>query len=503
MRSTSRAGVSRFDEAWICAWAGRVLCVLAALAAVVVPMSFAPSALAAEESGQISGTVTDASTHDPIEGIDVCAQLSGEKYNVVECATTDVNGEYTLSKVPAGAYAVQFYVPHFGIGSQLDYASQYYNEKSHRSEGEAVTVTAGETTSEIDAAMQPGGKITGVVTDAVTHAPLEGIQACTGTIEEPNVGRCSDTNADGEYTLSPLGTGEYVVEFHTASFEGVPDYATQYYDGQTSARQATKVAVTTGGTTSGIDAAMQLGGIITGRVTAAATQDPIEAIRVCGWSISDESAERCPETNANGEYTLTHLPAGATAVEFGDPFASNLGYVSEFYGGKASLAEATPLSVTPGVTIAGIDVSLHAVGEETVKPPPVTETALTRGPSTMAPLLEPAPLVTLTGSRLVISGNAASVRVVCSKAACEGSTELVAQAASKRHKGRAATTRKEALVLATGSFSLAEGKDGSIMLRLTSVGRQMLAHARRHPVAAKLILSVKGEETTTKPVLAS
>jgi hypothetical protein len=293
-----------------------------------------------------------------------------------------------------------------------------------------------------------------------------------------------------------------LVEFHTSSFEGFPDYATQYYDGQMSARQATEIAVTTGGTTSGINAAMQLGGIITGRVTAAATQDPIEGLRVCGWSISDESGERCPETNANGEYTLTHLRAGATAVEFGTPFSSNLGYVSEFYGGKASLAEATPLAVTPGVTIAGIDATLHAVGEETVKSPPVIETALARGPSTVAPLLEPAPLVTLMGSKLVISGNTTSVHVVCSKAACQGSIKLVAQAAGQRHKGRVATIRKKALVLATGSFSLAEGNDGSVLLRLTSAGRQKLAHARRHAIAAKLILSVNSGKTTTRSVLA-
>jgi hypothetical protein len=397
MRFTGRLGVSRFDGAWACARGGRALCVLAALAAVVVPMGLASSALAAEATGQISGAVTDASTRVPIEGIEVCAQPSGEKYNV-GCASTEVNGEYTLSKLLAGAYTVQFFVGH-GSESELDYASQYYNDKSHRSEGEAVTVTAG-------------------------------------------------------------------------------------------------------GTTSDIDAAMQLGGIITGKVTAVATQDPIEGLRVCGWSISDESGERCPETNANGEYTLTHLEAGTAAVEFGTPFSSNLGYVTEFYSGKASLAEATPLSVTPGVTITGIDATLHAIGEESVKPP-VVETIPTSAAPTATPLPKATPLVTLMGSKLVISGNAASVHVVCSKAACQGSIELVAQAASKRHSGRAATTRKKALVLATGSFSLAEGKSRTIVLRLTAAGKRMLAHAgRRHPVTARLTLSVQGGRATIESVLA-
>ena len=300
-----------------------------------------------------------------------------------------------------------------------------------------------------------------------------------------------------------------MVEFHTDPFEGFPDYAKQYYDGQLSEREATKVAVTTGGTTSGIDAAMQLGGIITGRVTAAATQDPIVGIRVCGWLISDESAERCPETNANGEYTLTHLQAGATAVEFGEPYSSNLGYVSEFYGGKASLAEATPLAVTPGVTIAGIDGTLYLPGERPVSTSPGPVTALPAGLTASAPLItatSPAtttPLLTLMASKLVVSGNAALVHVTCGQAACQGSMELVVQAAAERRKGKTTAARKETLVLATGSFSLADGKGGSVLLRLTSAGRQKLAHARRHPIAAKLILSVKGGETTAKSVLAS
>jgi hypothetical protein len=122
---------------------------------------------------------------------------------------------------------------------------------------------------------------------------------------------------------------------------------------------------------------------------------------------------------------------------------------------------------------------------------------------TAAPLLQPAPLVTLMGSKLVISGNTASVHVVCSKAACQGSVELVAQAASRHHRGGAATARKQRLVLATGSFSLAEGRDGAVLLRLTPAGRQKLAHARHHPIAVKIILSVKGEKATSVSVLAT
>jgi hypothetical protein len=69
-------------------------------------------------------------------------------------------------------------------------------------------------------------------------------------------------------------------------------------------------------------------------------------------------------------------------------------------------------------------------------------------------------------------------------------------------RGKSALARRATLVLAAGSFSLTEGKDGCILLRLTPAGRQKLAHARHHPIAAKLILSVKGGGTATRSVLA-
>lgn len=461
--------------------------------------------------GWTAGKVTAASTQAAIAGIMVCVEPSGGGYlnegylGDKPCVQTGSGGEYTVSRLPAGGYTVEFYAPVLG---GLDFAPQFYNDKSHRSEAEEVAVRAGETTGEINAAMQPGGKITGVVINASTDAPIAGLQVCAIESQEPDLVhfRCATTNSSGEYTVPGLVTGGYIVEFHSPEYEGpladgVFDYAPQFYDNQASYAQATKVPVTTGGTSSGIDATMQPGGNITGSVTAAATGVPLKGIEVCVLPIDEEHKQRCARTNTNGEYTLPQLRAGEYAVEFGGPLGENRGYVREYYSGKTLFSEADPVTVVSGVTISGMNASLHAVGEESVKPPPVVETAITSGLPISALLLKTTPLVTLMGSKLVILNNAASVHVVCSKAACQGSIELVTQTANKRHKGRAATASKEPLVLATGSFSLAEGRDGSVLLRLTPTGRKRLAHARRHPIAAKLVLSVQGGKTTTKTVL--
>jgi hypothetical protein len=77
-----------------------VLVVLAAT--VAVPFGLAPSALAAE-TGQITGEVTNVSTHAPISGIQVCTNVIGE------CDATDGAGKYVIPDVAPGTYTLQFY----------------------------------------------------------------------------------------------------------------------------------------------------------------------------------------------------------------------------------------------------------------------------------------------------------------------------------------------------------------------------------------------------------
>jgi hypothetical protein len=132
-------------------------------------------------------------------------------------------------------------------------------------------------------------------------------------------------------------------------------------------------------------------------------------------------------------------------------------------------------------------------GSGSTAPPPAT--ALSTSPS------DATPLVTLMASKLVVSAASAPVRVACSEATCQGSIELTVQVVAKRHQGKSAVTHRETLVLATGSFTLAEGKNRTVILRLTAAGKKLLAHARRHPIAAKLILSVHDGKTATRSVL--
>ncbi len=71
---------------------------------------------------------------------------------------------------------------------------------------------------------------------------------------------------------------------------------------------------------------------------------------------------------------------------------------------------------------------------------------------------------------------------------------------TKRRKGKQGASHT-AVVLAKGSVSLGGDKSGTVVLRLTAAGRRRLAHAKRHPVAAKLTVSLSDGKRTTKSVL--
>jgi hypothetical protein len=114
-------------------------------------------------------------------------------------------------------------------------------------------VTVGHDTDSIDAAMQPGGSISGTVTAAAGGA-LGGV--CVAAIIPPDEFITGgSTDADGTYTIRGLAVGDYIVGFSTGC--GYPgDLVDQWFDHQSTPETATLVSVTAGHTTGSIDAAM-------------------------------------------------------------------------------------------------------------------------------------------------------------------------------------------------------------------------------------------------------
>ncbi|MGA7704960.1 MAG: carboxypeptidase-like regulatory domain-containing protein [Solirubrobacteraceae bacterium] len=102
------------------------------------------------------------------------------------------------------------------------YVTEFYDGKLSIAQAEPVTVTAGSTTSAIDAELvertSPGDIIAGVVTSAANQQPIAGIEVCAYEIvEEAHLfGRCTTTESGGKYAIIGLSSGEYTVEFFIA-----------------------------------------------------------------------------------------------------------------------------------------------------------------------------------------------------------------------------------------------------------------------------------------------
>jgi hypothetical protein len=543
--------------------------------AAPVSLSVAPSALAMG-TGSITGTVTEFSTpHNAIEGIEVCTSpvhAENPSPESFKCEKTNPMGDYTISGLPVGEYRVQFSAP---SGSSLNYITQYYDGKPSLREAGTVSVTTGITTPNIGAELKEGGRISGTVTDASTHAAIKGIEVCAFA-ESVGSYKCTTTEPNGGYAIAGLPEGAYDVEFASpfSPFETGLDYVTQYWDGKSLASEANTVSVTVGSTMSGIDAQLKEGGRITGKVTSASTGAAIEEAFVCASSGSGEaSLGECALTSSSGEYTISALASGSYTVEF----EAGKGYVVQYYNGKASVTEAEEVAVTAPATKSGIDAAMQSVSTApaNTKPPVVSGTPAVGSNLLCAPGLwtgkpaptfsyqwlrngapiaganaagytvqgadvgnsiscqvtaknskgeksatsaavaipalpgippaprAPRPLITITGAKIVVSGKSARVHIMCSDAACAGSAELTLQLVVKHRKGKRTVSRKETLVLAKGSYSLAVGKSETVVLRLTAMGRTRLAHVKHHPLAAKLSVSVKGGKTTFETVRVS
>lgn len=265
-----------------------------------------------QPGGQITGKVISAVTHAPAANIEVCARNSTLVFG--SCAVTDSAGDYTIVGLPSGSYEVE--APAVGgVIVKEDCSSKAAcPEQNYLGTGaEAVPVTAPNTTSSIDLELQPGGQITGKVTDAKTHLPVASVLVCTyqGEITEFQRG-CATTGADGNYTISGLTS----LEHNTLTFD-----ARNCVEGEGCARlnylpQTIKAVSVTAPNTTTVDTELRPGGEITGTVTSTATHAPVAGAEVCAVEAEHEIEHSCARTNAAGQYTVAGLPSGSYEVSF-------------------------------------------------------------------------------------------------------------------------------------------------------------------------------------------
>src|SRR5665648_910022 len=261
-------------------------------------------------------------------------------------AQTDLDGTYQIDGLAAGSYFVQFQ------GGDVGLVTEFYDGAASWEDATQVAVIAGADTPDIDAALVAGGSISGTVTGP--DGPVAGMWD-NAMVPGESGGGGAQTGLDGTYEITGLAAGSYIVQFRG----GDVGLVTEYYDGAASWEDATPVVVTAGADTPNIDAAMVVGGSISGTVTG--PDGPVGGVHVSAWTtFGDPVGGMGEETGANGTYEFAGLATGSYVVEFD---GSSVGLVSVYYNGAASWDDATEVAVTAGADTPNINAVLAlAVG---------------------------------------------------------------------------------------------------------------------------------------------
>jgi hypothetical protein len=304
----------------------------------------------------ISGTVTNSATGATVSGVCVTATDTTNSYQLAGTSTAS-SGAYSILGLDPGTYTVGFQVCN---NSSVDLQSQWYDGASSPSTATPLTLVAGTTDTAINAALLPGGAVSGKITSASTAKALSGICVDAFSNTTPTYAFASSTST-GTYVMKGMAAGSYSVEFYTGC-GNKGDYVPQFYNDSPDYQSATPVTVTVGQTAGSINAAMAPGGAISGTVKSVATGKVIPNICVRVNSTANSSVGNSTVTSSNGSYKIMGLVAGSYDVNFSGGCGNSGSYASQYYSNSATLSGATPVAVTVGTTATGINATMAAGG---------------------------------------------------------------------------------------------------------------------------------------------
>ena len=224
-------------------------------------------------SGGISGKITEVGTDSPLQSVMVTAE-SSMGGGIYESAFTDANGDYFIyTNLATGTYNIT-----------ASYSTGHITKDTS-----GIAVTAGIETKNVNLALEKSGIISGTVTDSVSSAPLPDVSIAVSTAAG-TFGGFALTNSSGGYRVDTnLDTGTYNV-------------SALFPEGHVS-KEISGIAVTAGIETTA-DLALDPSGIISGRVTAIPSGQPVAEASVAAYSggfVYFGSAE----TNTTGYYKIS------------------------------------------------------------------------------------------------------------------------------------------------------------------------------------------------------
>lgn len=304
---------------------------LAGVASAALALTGAVSAAAEDApTATITGHVTREDDGAPVGLVTVFVNSTDFLHNGTD--VTDADGSYSVTGLEPGQYTVRFSTEPTGTGL----ISEFWDGAVTRDTAQLLTVTGGETFTGIDASLQEGGVITGRVTRESDGSAVS--WARVSAMPDSLVGShgTAFTDPDGNYRITGLAPGNYVV-----GFDG-PDasLSDEYWDGVHQQSAATRVAVTTGQEQSGIDASLDASVNISGHVTTSADGAPAVG---SVWAEGD-SGFATAQIGADGAYSLDVAP-GTYTVKF---VSYDSRAFSEYWQNARSEGDATPITAAAG-----------------------------------------------------------------------------------------------------------------------------------------------------------
>ncbi len=252
------------------------------------------------------------------------------------------DGTYKINGLPAGSYKLNF------SGWNTGLQDQWYKNDASYDTATAVTVTAGQDVTGINATLVKGATISGKVSVPAGLSPSRIFVTASATAGQGQEGD-SFVEEDGSYKIIGLTAGSYKLQFSGWN-TGVLN---QWYKNAPSFDTATAVTVTTSQDLTGINVTLVKGATISGKVTAPGASP--SGIFVNATSTASHVQGGQSTVTSDGSYKIIGLPAGSYKVSFSDVSG---GLTQQWYKNASSFDTATAVTVGAGQDLAGINASL-------------------------------------------------------------------------------------------------------------------------------------------------
>jgi len=243
-------------------------------------------------------------------------------------ATTDEDGNYRLTRVPAGSYNIAPFTPAFVVPAETSFAQP----------GKTVTLADGEEVDGIDFSLSRGGVITGRVTDA-DGRPIIGQNVRVTRIDERGQRLPTSsfspfafsTDDRGVYRIYGLPPGRYKVYIGDPPNSGIVRfgyqggaYAQTFHPDVSDESQAEVIEVTAGGEAAGVN--IKVGRptknfVATGRIVDADSGKPLANLQYGHGGLDSRDQTRLGafgwtgnRSNENGEFRIDGLSPGRYAT---------------------------------------------------------------------------------------------------------------------------------------------------------------------------------------------